>query len=232
MVLLAFLLTANGAMAQINLNKIKQNVLSGTTALSSDEVGAALKEALINGASKGSDLASQVDGYFQNDAIKILFPPEMQNVETRLRQLGMGAEVDKFVLSLNRAAEDAAKEAKPIFVSAIQQMTIQDAFSILKGEQDAATQYLQRTTSAQLTDKFSPIVRNSLSKVNATQHYANLINTYNKIPLVKKADPDLEKYATQKAIDGLFVMVATEEKAIRENPQARTSALLKKVFGQ
>ncbi len=161
MVLLAFLLAANGAMAQINLNKSKQSVLSGVNGVSSYEIGAALKEALVNGASKGSDLASQVDEYFRNDGIKILFPPEMQQVETRLRQLGMGAEVDKFVLSLNRAAEDAAKEAKPIFVSAIRQMNIQDGYSILKGEQDAATQYLQRTTSAQLTEKFSPIIKNS-----------------------------------------------------------------------
>ncbi|WP_207431777.1 DUF4197 domain-containing protein [Sabulibacter ruber] len=230
--LIALFLAGNGAMAQIKLDKIKGAILSGTGQLSKEEVGAGLKEALTKGASNGSDLASQVDGYFKNPEIRIPFPPEVKNVETRLRQIGMGGEVDKFVLALNRAAEDAAKEAKPIFVSAIKQMTIQDAFSILKGEQDAATRYLKRTTSDQLTQAFQPIIQNSLSKVNATQYYHNLISAYNKIPLVKKVNPDLEAYATQKALDGLFVMVAKEEKAIRQNPQARTSELLKKVFSQ
>ena len=135
-------------------------------------------------------------------------------------------------VKLNRAAEDAAREAKPVFVSAIRQMTIQDAFSILKGEQDAATQYLKRTTSGELSDTFKPIIQNSLSKVNATQYYHNLITVYNKIPLVKKANPDLDDYATGKALDGLFVMVAKEEQAIRRNPQARTTELLRKVFGR
>ncbi|RNI21892.1 DUF4197 domain-containing protein [Rufibacter latericius] len=233
LILAAFGLMAQDASAQIKLDKIKGAILSGTKGqLSSDEVGAGLKEALINGASKGSDLVSQVDGYFKNPEIRIPFPPEVKNVETRLRQIGMGAEVDKFVLALNRAAEDAAKEAKPIFVSAIKQMTIQDAFAILKGEPDAATQYLQRTTSQQLTEKFKPIIQTSLSKVNATQYYSNLITTYNKIPLVKKVNPNLDEYATQKAMDGLFVMVAKEERAIRENPQARTSELLRKVFAE
>jgi len=228
--ILSFLILAgSGAMAQINLNKIKQAVTG--TGLSNEEVGAGLKEALTKGVSKGSDLVSQVDGYFKNAEIKIPFPPEVKNVETRLRQIGMGAEVDKFVLALNRAAEDAAKEAKPVFVSAIKQMTIQDAFTILKGQPDAATQYLQRTTSAELTNKFKPIIQTSLAKVNATQYYTNLINTYNKIPLVKKVNPNLDDYATGKALDGLFVMVAKEEKNIRQNPQARTTALLQKVFG-
>lgn len=140
--------------------------------------------------------------------------------------------MDKFVLTLNRAAEDAAKEAKPIFVEAVKQMTIDDAWSILKGSNDAATQYLKKTTSALLAEKFKPIISVSLEKVNATRYYGDLINTYNKMPFVQKADPDLEGYATQKAIDGLFVMIANEEKNIRENPGARTSDLLKKVFSQ
>lgn len=218
-----------GAMAQINLNKVK-SALSGNSQLSSDEVGAGLKEALTVGVSKGSDMVSQADGFYKNPAIRIPFPPEAQKVEDRLRQIGMGAEVDKFVLALNRAAEDAAQEAKPIFVSAIKQMTIQDAWSILQGQNDAATQYLSRTTSAQLNEKFKPIIQNSLNKVDATQLYANLINTYNKIPLVQKMNPDLDEYATQKAIDGLFVVVAQEEKNIRQNPGARTTDLLQKVF--
>jgi hypothetical protein len=222
-------LTSGGAMAQINLNKIKETVGAGNK-LSADEVAEGLKEALTTGASKGSDLVSQLDGYYKNAEIRIPFPPEVKRVEDRLRQIGMGAEVDKFVLALNRAAEDAAQEAKPIFVSAIRQMTIQDAWSILRGEQTAATQYLNRTTSPQLKERFSPIVQNSLNKMNATQLYTNLITAYNKIPLVQKVNPSLEEYATDKAIEGLFVMVAKEERNIRQNPGARTTDVLKKVF--
>lgn len=218
------------ASGQISLNKLK-NVL-GDASLTNAEVASGLKEALINGVSKGSDLVSQTDGYFKNPQITIPFPPEVKRVETSLRQVGLGGEVDKFVLTLNRAAEDAAKEAKPIFVEAVKQMTIDDAWSILKGSNDAATQYLKKTTTALLAEKFKPIISASLEKVNATRYYGDLINTYNKMPFVQKADPDLEGYATQKAIDGLFVMIANEEKNIRENPGARTSDLLKKVFSQ
>lgn len=214
---------------QINLKKLKK-ALEGES-VSTEEVALGLKEALTNGVSKGSDLVSQVDGYFKNPAIKIPFPPEVKQVETRLRQIGMGDEVDKFVLTLNRGAEDAAKEAKPIFVAAIKQMTIQDAWAILRGEQDAATQYLKNSTSALLKEKFKPIIQHSLNKVNATKYYGDLVNSYNKIPLVQKVNPDLDEYATDKAIEGLFVMIAKEEKNIRENPVARTSELLKKVFG-
>ncbi|CAN5791650.1 DUF4197 domain-containing protein [soil metagenome] len=228
-VLAILVLASGGAMAQINLNKIKETVGAGGN-LSATEVAEGLKEALTTGASKGSDLVSQLDGYYRNPEIRIPFPPEVKRVEDRLRQIGMGGEVDKFVVALNRAAEDAAKEAKPIFVSAIRQMTIQDAWSILRGEQTAATQYLSRTTSPELKQKFSPIVQNSLNKVNASQLYTNLITAYNKIPLVQKVNPNLNEYATDKAIEGLFVMVAKEEKNIRENPGARTSDLLQKVF--
>ena len=199
--------------------------------VSTEEVGRGLKEALTNGVSKGSDLVSQVDGYFKNPDIKIPFPQEVKQVESRLRQIGLGDEVDKFVLTLNRGAEDAAKEAKPIFVEAVRQMTIQDAWSILRGEQDAATQYLKKSTSSVLKEKFKPIIQNSLNKVNATKYYSDLVNSYNRIPLVQKVNPDLDEYATDKAIEGIFVMIAKEEKNIRENPLARTSELLKKVFG-
>lgn len=228
LILSAMVLISHCTMAQINLKSAKK--LIGGEKLSSEEVGQGIKEALTNGVSKGSDLASQLDGFNKNAAIRIPFPPEVKQVENKLRQVGMGSEVDKFVVALNRAAEDAAKEAKPVFVSAIKQMTIQDAFAILRGEQDAATQYLSRTTSAQLNEKFSPIVKSSLEKVNATKMYADLVTAYNKIPLVKKVNPDLEPYATGKAIEGMFVMVANEERNIRQNPGARSSALLKKVF--
>lgn len=220
---------AGSATGQINLNKLKK-ALEGES-ISSDEVAQGLKEALTNGVSKGSDLVSQVDGYFKNPEIKIPFPPEVRQVETSLRQVGLGSEVDRFILTLNRGAEDAAKEAKPIFVEAVKQMTIQDAWAILKGEKDAATQYLKSSTSTLLKEKFKPIIQQSLNKVNATKYYGDLVGTYNKIPLVQKVNPDLDEYATDKAIEGLFVMIAKEEKNIRENPLARTSELLKKVFG-
>lgn len=225
-----FLIGLGGnAIAQINLKKLKKT-LEGES-LSTEEVAQGLKEALTNGVSKGSDLVSKVDGYFKNPEIKIPFPPEVKQVETTLRQMGLGNEVDRFVLTLNRGAEDAAKEAKPIFIEAVRQMTIQDAWAILRGEKDAATQYLKKTTSAQLKEKFKPVIQQSLNKVNATKYYGDLVNTYNKIPLVQKVNPNLDEYATDEAIKGLFVMIAKEEKNIRENPVARTTELLKKVFG-
>jgi hypothetical protein len=218
--------------AQINQTIGEVNkTIGGDQPLTSTEVAEGLKEALIKGISNGSDLASQVDGYFKNPEIKIPFPPEVKKVEDRLRQIGLGSEVDKFVMTLNHGAEDAAKEAKPIFITAIKSMTIQDAWSILRGEQDAATQYLKRTTSSLLKEKFKPVIQNSLSKVNATKYYGDIVNRYNQIPLVQKVNPDLDEYATDKAIEGLFVMIAKEEKNIRENPVARTTALLKRVFG-
>jgi len=218
--------------AQINQAISDANkAVNGDKPLTTAEVGAGLKEALINGISKGSDLVSQMDGYFKNPEIKIPFPPDVKKVEDRLRQIGLGGEVDKFVMTLNRGAEDAAKEAKPIFIAAIKQMTIDDAWAILKGEPDAATQFLKRTTSTQLKEKFKPVIQASLDKVNATKYYSDIINRYNSIPLVQKVNPDLNDYATDLAMQGLFNMIAKEEKNIRQDPLARTSELLKRVFG-
>lgn len=219
--------------AQINqtLGDVNKTLGGGSTPLTTAEVAQGLKEALIKGISTGSDLASQLDGYFKNPEIKIPFPPEVKKVEDRLRQLGLGNEVDRFVMTLNRGAEDAAKEAKPIFIEAIRSMTIQDAWAILKGEPDAATQYLKRTTSGLLKEKFKPVIQNSLNKVNATRYYGDIVSRYNQIPFVTKVNPDLDDYATDKAIEGLFTMIAKEEKNIRANPVARTTEILKKVFG-
>lgn len=200
--------------------------------LTNDEIIRGLKEALTVGISNGSSQASALDGYFKNNLIKLAFPPDVQRVEARLRQLGLGSEVDKFVLSLNRAAEDAAKKSKPIFVKAITSMSIQDGLSILKGDSTAATKYLQRTTNQELYNQFLPVVDSTLQLNNTTKYYADLVNTYNKIPLVQKVNPDLKQYATQKAIDGLFVLIAQEERKIRKDPVARVSEILKKVFGQ
>ena len=199
--------------------------------LTQTEVASGLREALSQGISRGATQASQTDGFYKNSLIRIPFPAEVQRVENTLRKVGLGAEVDKFVLTLNRGAEDAAKSAVPIFISAIKQLTFTDVWNILRGDQDAATQFLKRTTTNQLTAAFSPIMRQSLDKVNATKYYTDIINQYNRIPLVQKANPDLQSYATQKAIDGLFVLVAQEEANIRENPVARTTELLRRVFG-
>lgn len=228
--LLLFIFSTATSFAQIDLKKLKDKVTGDK--LSAKEVATGLKEAMTKGVSKGSDEVSKQDGYLKNPEIKIPFPPEVKQVESTLRKIGMDEQVDKFIVSLNRAAEDAAKEAKPIFVSVIKQMTIEDAWSILKGEDDAATKYLNKTTSSQLKDKFKPIIKASLDKVNATKYYKELITAYNKVPMVKKVNPDLDQYATDKATDGLFVMIAKEEKNIRENPGARTTELLKKVFSK
>src|SRR6478736_6225952 len=216
--------------AQINKAISDVKSISDGQPLTTSEVGDGLKEALVKGITVGSDLASQTDGYLKNPQIKIPFPPDVKKVEDRLRQIGLNNEVDKFIVTLNRGAEDAAKEAKPIFITAIKSLTIQDAWGILKGQQDAATQYLKRTTSPQLKEKFKPVIQTSLDKVSATKYYSDLVNTYNKIPLVEKVNPDLNEYATDMAMKGLFIMIAKEEKNIRENPVARTSDLLKRVF--
>lgn len=199
--------------------------------LTTQEVTSGLKEALVQGITKGSNSASATDGYFKNSIIKIPFPEDAKKVETKLRQLGLGGEVDKFVMTLNRGAELAAKEAKPIFVSAITSMTIADAWSILKGNDNAATVYLEKATGAQLKNKFLPIIRNSLKQTSATKYYGDLVGTYNKIPFIDKVDPDLDNYASDLAIQGLFTLIAKEELNIRDNPTARATDLLKKVFG-
>jgi len=195
-----------------------------------EQVAAGLKEALEKGIVNGAKKASAVDGYLKNPQIKIPFPADAKKVETKLRELGMGNKVDQFIETLNRGAEEAAKEAAPIFVTAIKSMTITDAWNILKGQDDAATLYLKKTTSAQLTDKFKPIIQKALDKTSATKYYTDLVNTYNKIPFVDKVNPNLNDYATSLAIDGLFKLVAQEEANIRSNPGARTTELLKKVF--
>ncbi len=220
------------ACGQFTPSQVGQILGQGGGALTTDEIVQGLKEALRVGISNGSTQASQLDGYFGNNAIKILFPPDAQKVENTLRQVGLGKEVDKFVLSLNRAAEDAAKRAKPIFWKAITSMTISDAVGILKGQPDAATEYLRKTTYQELFSQFSPVVDSTLNLHNTSRYYSELANTYNKIPLTsQKLNPDLKKYATDKAIDGLFVLVKDEEKKIRENPTARVSEILKRVFG-
>jgi hypothetical protein len=195
------------------------------------DINNGLKQALELATGKSSDQLSAVNGFFGNAAVKILFPPEAQKVEKTLRNIGLSKLADNVILSLNRAAEDAAVQAKPIFVDAIKQMTLTDVTNILLGNQDAATQYFKRTTTLQLSSKFKPVIQTSLNKVGATKYYADAAAAYNKVPFVSKVNPDISDYVTQKAIDGLFVEIAQEELNIRQNLGARSTPLLQKVFG-
>jgi hypothetical protein len=213
------------------LKDAKKLLNSKTKGLTEKDAADAIKEALVNGTGESVKLVSVVNGYWANPEIKILFPPEAKEMESKLRAIGMSKKVDEFNESMNRAAEKAATEAKPIFIAAIKGMTVRDAINIVKGSDNAATTYLKNTTSPELVAKFQPIIKTSLDEVNATKYWSDLITIYNKIPLVKKMNPDLPQYVTAKAIDGLFVMIAKEELKIRKDPMARTSELLKRVFG-
>ena len=199
---------------------------------SSAEISTALKQALQHGTSKSVDQLSAENGFFGDPSVKILFPPEAKQAESTLRKLGQNKLCDDVIHSLNRAAEDAAQQAKPIFINAINQMTMLDVSNILLGPNDAATQYFRRTTSAQLSAAFKPVIQNSLNKVGATKYYGTAAAQYNKIPFVKsKINPNITDYATQKAIDGLFFEIAQEELNIRKNIAARTTPQLQSVFG-
>jgi len=214
------------------LNKAKNAVSGNQTGLSNDDIVSGLKEALVSGSTKGANLLSQKDGFFANAALKILLPAEAQKIERTLRSVGLGKQVDDAILSMNRAAEDACKSAAPIFAHAIKQMSFQDAVGILKGSDTAATSYLKSKTTSPLTEAFRPVIESSLEKVDATKHWNTLITSYNKLPLVRdKINPDLAAYVTERSLSGIFYQIAVEEKEIRKNPLARTSDILKKVFG-
>jgi Protein of unknown function (DUF4197) len=213
------------------LKSAKKLFNTNNKGLSEKDATDGIREALINGTGQSVKLVSVIDGYWGNPEIKIPFPPEAKDMESKLRTIGMGKKVDEFNVSMNRAAEKAANEAKPVFIAAIKGMTVKDAVNIVRGPDNAATMYLKNTTSPELIVKFQPIIKTSLEDVNATKYWRDLISAYNKIPLVKKMNPDLAQYVTRKAIDGLFIMIAKEELKIRKDPMARTSELLKKVFG-
>ena len=222
------------SMAQFD--KLKKNIGEkiesvSSTGFSQEEVGSGLKEALTNGVEKGVSQLSKPDGFFKDLSIKIPLPQEVSKVESKLRSLGQGKQVDQAIESINRAAEDATLAAKNIFVEAIKGMSINDAISILRGEVNAATAFLDESTRAELSSKFEPMVRASLDKVGATKNWNTIFTNYNKLPLVQHVNPDLVSYATGKAIDGLFIQIAKEELNIRRNPSARSTDLLKKVFG-
>ncbi len=206
--------------------------IANSTELSTAEVSSGLKEALEIGIGKGSEALAKRDGYYKS-AYKILLPPEARKVADKLRNVpGFTNVEDKLLEKINRGAEDAAKKAKPIFVSAIRQMSFSDAMNILMGEKNAATSYLNRTTSEALYKEFNPVIVQSLDKFDARKYWADAVNAYNKIPFVEKANPDLDDYVTKQALNGLFSMVGEEELNIRTNIAARTSDLLKKVFAK
>ncbi len=198
--------------------------------LSTGEIVSGLKEALSLGAQKSSDKLSATDGFFKDAAVKILLPEQVRTVESKMRMLGLGKMVDNAELSLNRAAEDASKAAAPIFLSAIKKMTVTDALNILRGSDTAATSYLRRTTSPELISAFMPVIEESLKKVDATKYWKDIFDTYNKFTSAP-VDTDINRYVTNKALNGIFYYIAQEEVGIRKNPAQRVSDILKKVFG-
>ncbi len=230
LIIVVFTTAENKMEAQL-LNDAKAIMGQNGGGFSESEAADGIKEALVNGTGNSVNIVSKENGYFGNPEIKIPFPPEAKEMESKLKSIGMGKQVDEMVLSLNRAAEDASKDAKDIFIDAIKNMSVKDAINIVKGNNDAATMYLKKNTSPQLNEKFRPSIKASLDKVEATKHWEELIKAYNRIPFVKKMNPNLTEYVTGKAIDGLFIMIAKEEDKIRKDPMARTSELLKKVFG-
>lgn len=196
------------------------------------EAGQGIKEALTNGVVKGIGFLNKTDGFFGNAAYKLFLPPDAKKIENTLRDLGMGKKVDQAILQINRGAEDAVGYAKPIFVDAIKEMTLTDAINIVKGSNNAATTYFKEKTTTKLIAAFTPSIKSSLDKVDATKYYADIVNTYNNFPTTfKKINPDLPSYVVSKAVDALFDQIAKEEANIRANPVARTSDILKKVFG-
>jgi len=219
--------------AQINLLKVastKANSLLMSSSLDKEEVAKGLKEALVVGAEKAIQSASSNGGFLNNKAIRIPFPSEAEEMRNTLQKAGMQSQIIAFEKSINLAAELAAKEVFVIFVDAVTTMTIKDAFTILKGKDNAATTYLRKQTNAQLYAKIKPITRNTIQQVQVTKYWTPLVKSYNGIPFTKAINSDLEDYVTDKAIEGIFVLISNQEKEIRNNPEARVSALLQKVF--
>lgn len=225
LVLTIFLLQSCAEMQQV-LEQLPQQ----TGTLSQLDISNGLKEALNNGITDQVSKLTATDGFYKNNLVKILLPEELQKVDKTLRKIGLSSLADEGLKMINRAAEDAVKEATPIFVDAVKQMTFNDAKNILLGNDNAATSYLQNATSSALYTKFNPIIQNSYAKVGADKVWNQIITKYNALPLTADVNPDLTDYTTNKAMDGVFKMIAVEEKDIRNNISARTSTLLQRVF--
>jgi hypothetical protein len=227
----------NKAINKDGENKTLSSIGNGSGSLgkglSSDEIINGLKEALSVGAENTSKNLGAADGFFKNAAIKILMPPEADKAAKTLRQFGMGSLVDKAILSMNRAAEDAATGISSIFISSIKQMTVTDGLKILQGGDFAATDYLKKTTTAQLTEKMRPVIEASLAKVDATTYWKDVFTTYNKLSFSRQpVNTDLSSYVTEKAMTGIFYSIGQEEQKIRKDPAAQVTDLLKKVFSK
>lgn len=208
-----------------------QNNKSNST-LSVTDVSGGLKQALELGVAAGVDMLSQKEGYFKNEMVRILLPSELQKVDETLRRIGLGSLADQGLKVLNQAAEEAVHQAKPIFISAIKNLSFTDAMAILSGDKNAATQYLKQQTNTLLIQAFTPKIEQSLEKTGANLVWKNIIGEYNKIPFVKPVQSNLTSYVTEKAIDGLFLQIEQKEAEIRQNVSARTTPLLQKVFGK
>lgn len=208
---------------------IKQ--LPQATGVTEAEAADGIREALSQGLVGAVLKLNKEDGFFKDAFYKILIPEDAKKIENTLRDIGLGSMVDKAILQINRGAEDAAGYAKPIFVNAIKSMSIQDAIGLVRNGDTSATHFFREKTTAQLVAAFTPIIKSSLDKVNATKYYGDMVNRYNSLPLVKKINPDLTGYVTMKTTNALFDLVAKEEKNIRTTFAARTTDLLKKVFG-
>jgi hypothetical protein len=220
--------------AQVGKIKIPSSIKKATESagLSETDIANALKEALTKGAKMAADSLNKTDGYYKNPLLKIPFPPELAKMESSLRSIGLGGEIDKFILSMNRSAENAAIESAPIFTNAITKMSFADAKSILQGSDTAATSYLRKSTYDSLYRVFTPHIKKALDNNLVASQWANLTTRYNKLPTTKtKVNTDIVGFTTGKALKGLFVKVAEEEGKIRNDASARTSDLLKKVFG-
>lgn len=204
---------------------------SNSSQLTNEDIVSGLKEALSVGTNNSSGLAGKLDGFYKNPKIFIPWPPEATDMKSKLVSMGFSKKIEEFETSVNRAAEEAAMNSAKVFIDAIKNMSVQDGAKILKGDEHAATDYLKKTTSLPLKEKFMPIVKDAISKVKVTSYWEPLASTYNMIPFVKKQNPNLDEYITDKAIEGLMVLIADEEAKIRKDPMARVSEILKKIFG-
>lgn len=223
---LAFVMILTGC---AELQKVVNQLPQGGV-LTQEQIGNGLRQALDNGIQHQVTKLTAKDGFYRNDLVKILLPKELQTVDQGLRKIGLGNIADEGIKVLNRAAEDAVKTATPIFVNAVKDITFADAKNILLGDQNAATMYLEGKTSKALYNQFNPVIEKSFAKVGADKVWANLISKYNSIPFVKKVNPNLTDYVTTQALDGVFTMIALEEKGIREKVGLRNTALLRQVF--
>ena len=206
------------------------NQVTQSTGLSQEQIGNGLRAALDKGIKDQVSKLTATNGFYKNELVKIMLPEELQTVDKGLRKIGLSNLADEGIKALNRAAEDAVKTATPIFVNAVKDMSFADAKNILLGDKNAATTYLETKTTTSLTASFSPVIKNSFSKVGADKIWSNLITKYNSIPFVKSVNPDLTQYVTAQALKGVYTMIEVEEKGIREKAGLRTSALLKQVF--